>query len=38
VLRNTRSLLTDELADLADTFTGVLRALAHEARDLAQQD
>jgi uncharacterized protein (DUF302 family) len=38
VLRDMRSLLADEEADLADAFTGVLRALAEQARDLAQGD
>jgi uncharacterized protein (DUF302 family) len=35
VLRDMRSLLPDELGELADAFTGVLRALAAEARDSA---
>jgi uncharacterized protein (DUF302 family) len=35
VLRDMRSLLPDDLADLADSFTGVLRALAADARDRA---
>ena len=35
VLRDMRSLLSDDLADLADAFTGVLRSLAAEARDRA---
>jgi uncharacterized protein (DUF302 family) len=33
VLRDTRSLLSDDLADLADAFNQVLRALAADARD-----
>jgi uncharacterized protein (DUF302 family) len=36
VLRDMRSLLPDEAGELADAFTGVLRALAAQARDLAQ--
>ena len=36
VLRDMRSLLSDELAELADALTEVLRALAAQARDLAQ--
>jgi uncharacterized protein (DUF302 family) len=35
VLRDMRSLLADDLADLADTFNEVLRALAADARDRA---
>jgi uncharacterized protein (DUF302 family) len=35
VLRDMRSLLADDLGDLADSFTGVLRALAADARDRA---
>jgi uncharacterized protein (DUF302 family) len=35
VLRDMRSLLSDDLADLADAFTDVLRTLAAEARDRA---
>jgi uncharacterized protein (DUF302 family) len=35
VLRDMRSLLPDELGDLADSFTGVLRTLAVDARDRA---
>ena len=35
VLRDMRSLLGDELADVADAFTQVLRALAADARDRA---
>jgi uncharacterized protein (DUF302 family) len=35
VLRDMRSLLSDDLADLADAFTDVLRSLAAEARDRA---
>jgi uncharacterized protein (DUF302 family) len=35
VLRDMRSLLDDDLADLADAFTAVLRAVAHDARELA---
>ena len=35
VLRDMRSLLSDDLADLADAFTDVLRALAADARDRA---
>jgi uncharacterized protein (DUF302 family) len=35
VLRDMRSLLPDDLGDLADTFTGVLRTLAADARDRA---
>lgn len=35
VLRDMRSLLADDLTDLADAFTEVLRALAAQARDLA---
>jgi uncharacterized protein (DUF302 family) len=35
VLRDTRSLLTGNLGDLADAFTAVLRALAGEARERA---
>jgi uncharacterized protein (DUF302 family) len=33
VLRNMRSLLSEDLSDLADTFTDVLRALAAQVRD-----
>ena len=33
VLRDMRSLLGDDLAELADAFTGVLRALAEQARE-----
>jgi uncharacterized protein (DUF302 family) len=33
VLRDMRSLLGDELAEIADAFTEVLRALARGARD-----
>jgi len=36
VLRDMRSLLSYELAELADALTEVLRALAAQARDLAQ--
>jgi uncharacterized protein (DUF302 family) len=36
VLRDMRSLLPDDLGDLADGFTGVLRALAADARDRAR--
>jgi uncharacterized protein (DUF302 family) len=36
VLRDMRSLLADDLSELADAFTAVLRALAAEARDLAE--
>jgi uncharacterized protein (DUF302 family) len=36
VLRDMRSLLADELADLADGFTAVLRAIAGETRDRAE--
>jgi uncharacterized protein (DUF302 family) len=35
VLRDMRTLLADDLADLADAFTDVLRALAADARDRA---
>jgi len=35
VLRDMRSLLGNDLTDLADAFTAVLRALAHDARELA---
>jgi uncharacterized protein (DUF302 family) len=35
VLRDMRSLLGDDLAELADAFTGVLRALAADAKDHA---
>ena len=35
VLRDMRSLLDDDLADIADTFNHVLRALAADARDRA---
>jgi uncharacterized protein (DUF302 family) len=35
VLRDLRSLLGDELGEIADAFTGVLRGLAAQARDLA---
>ena len=35
VLRDMRSLLSDDLADLADAFTDVLRALAADGRDRA---
>ena len=38
VLRDMRSLLSDELADLADTFTALLRALAEDARDRVSYD
>ena len=38
VLRDMRSLLSDDLADLADTFTGVLRALADDARERLSYD
>lgn len=37
VLRDMRSLLPGEVGELADTFTGVLRALAAQARDLAEE-
>jgi uncharacterized protein (DUF302 family) len=37
VLRDMRSLLSDDLADVADAFTRVLRAIASEARDRAAQ-
>ena len=33
VLRDMRSLLSDDLAELADAFTTVLRALAEQARE-----
>ena len=33
VLRDMRSLLADDLAELADAFTAVLRALAEQARE-----
>jgi uncharacterized protein (DUF302 family) len=33
VLRDMRSLLSEDLGDLADAFTGVLRALAAQVRD-----
>jgi uncharacterized protein (DUF302 family) len=33
VLRDMRSLLGDDLAELANAFTGVLRALAQQARE-----
>jgi uncharacterized protein (DUF302 family) len=33
VLRDTRSLLGDELGELADAFTGVLRSLAEDVRE-----
>ncbi|HUZ27995.1 MAG TPA: DUF302 domain-containing protein [Solirubrobacteraceae bacterium] len=33
VLRDMRTLLGEELGDLADTFTGVLRSLASDAQD-----
>jgi uncharacterized protein (DUF302 family) len=36
VLRDMRSLLADEVAELADAFTAVLRTLAAQARDLAE--
>lgn len=36
VLRDMRSLLSADLAELADAFTAVLRALAEQARDLAE--
>jgi uncharacterized protein (DUF302 family) len=36
VLRDTRSLLGDDLGELADAFTGVLRALAADARERAE--
>ena len=36
VLRDMRSLLSADLADLADAFTAVLRTLAEQARDLAE--
>ena len=36
VLRDMRSLLTDDLADFADAFTGALRSVAAQARDLAE--
>lgn len=35
VLRDMRSLLREDLGELADSFTGVLRALAADARDRA---
>ena len=35
VFRDMRTLLRDDLGDLADAFTQVLRALAAQARDLA---
>jgi uncharacterized protein (DUF302 family) len=35
VLRDMRSLLSDDLADLADAFTDVLRSIAAETRDRA---
>lgn len=35
VLRDMRPMLSDELADVADAFTQVLRAIATEARDRA---
>jgi uncharacterized protein (DUF302 family) len=35
VLRDMRSVLPDDLADLADAFTAVLRAVATDARDRA---
>ena len=35
VLRDMRSMLDDDLADLADAFTAILRAVAHDARGLA---
>jgi hypothetical protein len=38
VLRDMRSLVPDELGDLADSFTGVLRVLAADARDRAVAD
>lgn len=38
VLRNMRSLLGDELGDLADAFTAALRALAAQARELAEAE
>jgi uncharacterized protein (DUF302 family) len=38
ILRDMRSLLSDELADLADTFTALLRALAEDARDRVSYD
>jgi uncharacterized protein (DUF302 family) len=37
VLRDMRSMLSDDLADIADAFTRVLRAIASEARDRAPQ-
>ena len=36
VLRDMRSLLGDELGELADAFTATLRALAAQARDIAE--
>jgi uncharacterized protein (DUF302 family) len=38
VLRDLRSLLADDLGELADGFNAVLRGLAAEARDQAQRD
>jgi uncharacterized protein (DUF302 family) len=39
VLRDMRSLLGEDLAELADSFTAVLRALAQQAREeLAKQE
>jgi uncharacterized protein (DUF302 family) len=35
VLRDMRSLLPDDLGDLADSFTGILRTLAADARGRA---
>jgi uncharacterized protein (DUF302 family) len=35
VLRDMRSLFGDDLTELADAFTAVLRAVAHDARGLA---
>ena len=35
VLRDMRSLLDEDLADLADAFTGILRTVAQDARQLA---
>jgi uncharacterized protein (DUF302 family) len=36
VLRNMRSLLADDVAELADAFTATLRTLSESARDWAQ--
>ena len=36
VLRDMRTLLGDELGELADAFTATLRALAAQARDIAE--